>query len=186
MHALVDDTHPLSSKLIFAPDQKDSLNDGFLNAYELYNMSINADMVVLSACNTGYGKITRGEGVMSLSRAFRYAGCKSLVMSLWQADDKTTATIMKLFYQNLAAGQQKDEALRHAKLSYLDHADPLTAHPYFWDAFIVSGNIDKIEDSGLMARVGYRWLIFGILILSILSYFAYFMIKRTSLSHTPH
>ena len=144
MHAIVDEKNPLESKLIFY-NNGDSTNDGFLNAYELYNMDLNADMAVLSACNTGYGRLAQGEGVMSLSRAFSYAGCRSLVMSLWEANDKSTAEIMRLFYKNLYDGNTKDEALRKAKLSFLNQADPLTAHPLFWGGFIVNGDVSPIN-----------------------------------------
>ena len=100
MHAIIDEENPLQSKLIFTQDQ-DTLEDGFLNAYELYNMRLTAEMAVLSACNTGFGKLVRGEGVLSLGRAFAYAGCPSIVMSLWPAQDKATADIMRYFYQGL-------------------------------------------------------------------------------------
>lgn len=95
-HAIVDDENPMYSKLALAPDTT-TQEDGFLNTYELYNMQLDANMVVLSACNTGYGKLIRGEGIMSLARGFIYAGCPSIVMSLWPVDDQSTSTIMKDF-----------------------------------------------------------------------------------------
>ena len=100
-----------------------------------------ADLAVLSACETGGGRYTRGEGIVSLGKAFRYAGCENIVMSLWKVNDRTTADIMKLFFQNLGAGMGKDEALRQAKLSFLNDAENrYFAHPNYWSAFILSGD----------------------------------------------
>lgn len=164
LHALVDDKNPMHSRLIFADNESDTLDDGFLNAYELYNMDINADMVVLSACNTGFGQVEKGEGVMSLSRAFSYAGSKSLVMSLWSANDQTTTTLMEYFYQALKQGKTKDAALREAKLKYLQSADPLLAHPYYWGAFIVSGDLQPLKSDRLSTIIFWSGLVFLLLI----------------------
>lgn len=98
---LTDDANPQMSKLLFTYNKSDSLEDNDLLASEIYAMHLNADLAVLSACETGYGKINRGEGVMSLSRAFTYAGVNATVMSLWQVDDRTTSEIMLYFYENL-------------------------------------------------------------------------------------
>ena len=143
MHALVDEENPLRSKLIFS-QSADTTDDGFLHAYELYNLRLNAELAVLSACNTGFGPLSEGEGVTSLSRAFSYAGCKSIVMSLWPAQDKSTLDIMSLFYKGLSEGLSKDQALRQAKLQYLENADDLFASPFFWANFVVSGNTQPL------------------------------------------
>jgi CHAT domain-containing protein len=157
MHAVADAVHPMESKLIFAV-AADSIEDGFLNAYELYNMKLHADLAVLSACNTGFGVLRKGEGVMSLSRAFSYAGCKNLVMSLWKTDDKSTAEIMALFYSHLDKGLMIDEALRLAKLDYLASADPLRAHPYFWAAFVANGPMEAVQSSSTYRNI-LLWLL---------------------------
>jgi CHAT domain-containing protein len=143
MHALVDEENPLRSKLIFS-QSADTTDDGFLHAYELYNLRLNAELAVLSACNTGFGPLSEGEGVTSLSRAFSYAGCKSIVMSLWPAQDKSTLDIMSLFYKGLSEGLSKDQALRQAKLQYLANADDLFASPFFWANFVVSGSTQPL------------------------------------------
>ena len=95
-HAITNDLLPSYSKLLLSKNDLGK-EDGILYAYELYNLRINADLVVLSACNTGYGKINQGEGVMSLSRGFAYAGCPNLVTSLWAASDQSSANIIKKF-----------------------------------------------------------------------------------------
>jgi CHAT domain-containing protein len=110
MHAVVDDEDPMNSKLVFT-QSTDSLEDGLLHAYELYDMQLPADLVVLSACETGYGQLARGEGIMSLARAFSYAGCPSVVMSHWSINDASTAKLMEYFYAHLAEGLPKDVAL---------------------------------------------------------------------------
>jgi len=96
MHGFVDKNNPTNSGLIFSRmSSQDTLaEDGYLYAHELYNMDINSKLAVLSACNTGYGKFTKGEGVMSLAHAFSYAGCPSIVMSHWNVDDESTAKLM--------------------------------------------------------------------------------------------
>lgn len=165
MHALLDDQNPMYSKLIFSPGA-DSASDGLLTAAELYNLNIPAQLAVLSACNTGYGKILAGEGVMSLSRAFAYAGCPSTLMSLWRVPDQATSELMFGFYQSLAAGKSKAEALREAKLKYLAEVKSTSlAHPFYWAGFVQMGNPlpiqkrsigDKIE-SALIAFGDYAW-----------------------------
>jgi CHAT domain-containing protein len=143
MHALIDDENPMTSKLVFT-STTDSIEDGFLNAYELYNMKLNADLVVLSACETGYGKFEKGEGIMSIGRAFSYAGCPSVVMSHWLVDDEATVHIMDAFYKNLSEGLDKDEALRAAKLQFLKGAHPLKQHPAFWAGFVILGDVSPV------------------------------------------
>ncbi len=145
MHAEMDDVNPMYSHFIFNT-ANDSLNDGILTAAELYNLPLNADLAVLSACNTGFGTIKKGEGIMSLSRAFRYAGVPATVMSLWKVPDEATSKIMGSFYQFLKEGDTKDSALRRAKLAYLDQAiTPEQKHPFYWAGFVATGDMEKIE-----------------------------------------
>ena len=144
LHAQASDEHPLLSSFYFS-GANDSMRQ--LYAYELYRMPLNAQLAVLSACNTGTGKWIRGEGIMSLSRCFQFAGCPSMLTSLWAIDDQSTAELMQRFYQHIQAGQTKDEALRQAKLEYLESADPATAHPAFWAAFTLIGNTAPLESA---------------------------------------
>ena len=144
MHALVDDQDPMHSRLVFSQDATDTLEDGYLNAYELYDMELPADLAVLSACETGFGKLAQGEGIMSLARAFAYAGCPSIVMSHWTVDDASSARLMDYFYRYLSEGLTKDEALRQAKLIYLETAPAQDTHPFFWGNFVVIGDPSPI------------------------------------------
>ncbi|MGI9545015.1 MAG: CHAT domain-containing protein, partial [Cyclobacteriaceae bacterium] len=167
MHALVDEENPWRSKMIFSQNS-DTIEDGFLHAYELYNLRLNAEMAVLSACNTGFGPLSKGEGVMSLSRAFSYAGCQSIVMSLWPAQDKATTEIMTLFYQGLADGLSKDQALRTAKLDYLENSEDLFLHPFYWANFVVSGDTSAL--TGKTSWGLYSIGLLGMILIGLLIY----------------
>ncbi|RXJ43787.1 CHAT domain-containing protein [Gelidibacter gilvus] len=142
MHSNIDELQPEFSSLNFYGD-----SDNRLFISELYNESLDADMAVLSACDTGSGFYENGEGVISLSRAFSYAGVPSTVMSLWKVDDEATAKIMSYFYEHLKKGETKDEALKNAKLDYLKHTDDdLLRHPYYWSGFVITGNTDALVE----------------------------------------
>ncbi len=144
MHGILNEANPSNSALVFSEDGT-AAEDDFLHVYELMQMDLQADLVVLSACETGFGKFEQGEGVMSLARAFMYTGSKSLLMSLWQVNDQATAALMQSFYQNLAKGQNKAVALQRARIDYLQQAQGLSAHPAFWSAFIQLGDTAPIQ-----------------------------------------
>jgi len=137
-------------------------DEEYLTALELYALRLRADMVVLSACETGIGKLQRGEGVMSLARAFAYTGIPATTMSLWSVDDRATSQIMVHYYKHLKSGQTKDEALRNAKLYFLKHdvEENRHQHPYYWAAFVHIGNADALAQ-------GPNWW-FGLLALALL------------------
>ena len=147
MHTVINDSLPMFSKLVFSKSDSQTADDGFLNTYEIYNMKLKARLAVLSACQTGSGKLQKGEGVMSLARGFIYAGCPSIVMTLWQVEDQSGTGIMSNFYHFLANGKRKDVALRMAKLKHLDSADPLTAHPHYWLGYVHIGNAEALYTS---------------------------------------
>ncbi len=117
-----------------------------LYARDLYNYSLNADMVVLSACETGIGKLRRGEGIVSLARAFAYAGAKSIFTTLWQVSDAKTAELMRLFYKNLKKGMGKDAALRQAKLDFLKNNKGEASHPFYWAGMIGIGDMGALRE----------------------------------------
>jgi len=168
MHGLLDQERPILSSLAFSEDQ-DSLEDNFLEAHEISGLELSANLVVLSACETGYGKFQEGEGVLSLARSFMYAGVPALVVSLWKVEDEATADLMKAFYLNLSEGDPKDIALQKAKLSYLkEHSDELN-HPYYWSSFIQLGNTLPIQ----LEKRGLSWyLILSMIILIPIIVFA--------------
>ncbi len=165
MHAEPDLDSPLMSFLRF--EGPDSLEESKFFAYELYNSQIQAKMVVLAACETAFGKLETGEGVYSLTRAFRFAGCPAVVSSLWKADGEATIQFMKAFYKQLEKGKQKSKALQIARSEYLNFASNDKCHPYYWANFVIIGEDDPIESS-----FSWVWMVCGaILFLGTLSFF---------------
>ncbi|MCP4442703.1 MAG: CHAT domain-containing protein [Aureispira sp.] len=158
MHGLLDIENPILSSLAFT-ENGDSVENNFLQAYEISKMELNAELVVLSACETGYGKFETGNGIASLARAFMYAGAPSLIVSLWQVNDQATSMIMQDLYKNLATGTNKAAALRQAKLDYIQNAKGIAGHPAFWSPFIQIGDSQPIE----VAQKGSLWQKFGLL-----------------------
>jgi CHAT domain-containing protein len=166
MHTIMRDDNPLYSLLAFTNVEEDSIEDNRLYAYEIYNMKLNAQMAVLSSCNSGTGEMKKGEGMMSLARGFIYAGCPSIIMTLWQVADKSSSELMTSFYKYLKRGKSKQEAMRLAKIEYLDKADDLTSNPYFWSGFVVLGDSSPIYNkSGII-----YWAIVILAFAGILTY----------------
>jgi len=137
-HGAFNDAAPLFSRLWLAPGGEE---DGRLNVHEVYGLDLDrADLVVLSACQTQVGDLSAGDEVVGLTRAFLY-GAPTVVSSLWSVDDEATGTLMARFYEHLLAGKGKAEALQAAQAEVrADPAHPEWAHPYYWAAFVLSGD----------------------------------------------
>lgn len=133
-HGFFESASPLNSGLFLA---KDSENDGLLTVDELYSLRLDADLVTLSACETGLGKINSGDDVVGLARGFLYAGSNTIMASLWQVEDRATAYLMTEFYSNLKKNNKRD-ALREAQLATKKQYE----HPFFWAAFQLTGMAD--------------------------------------------
>jgi CHAT domain-containing protein/Tfp pilus assembly protein PilF len=140
-HGLIDDKKPARSSIILSLDQ-DPAEDGFLQMREVFDLKMNADLVVLSACQTGLGQFIRGEGIEGLSRAFFYAGSSSVLMSLWAVNDQATYQLMERFYRHLKSSENPMNALRRAKLEMI--GSKILSHPYYWAGFILNGKPDGI------------------------------------------
>jgi CHAT domain-containing protein len=140
MHADMNETNPLESALIFS--KRDTLaGDNKLTTNEIYALDLNNNyLMVLSACNTAVGKWHRGEGIMSVSRAFSFAGCKSLFATLWSVAEGDAGKLTQLFYKNLKAGMDKDIALQKAQIQHFRHKAP-----YQWAFPIMTGDVQKID-----------------------------------------
>jgi CHAT domain-containing protein/Tfp pilus assembly protein PilF len=138
-HGLLDDQHPeLSGLVLSLVDEAGRPQDGFLRLNEIYNLRLNADLVVLSACQTGLGKDVRGEGLVGLARGFMYAGAQSVAASMWKVDDVATRDFMKIFYNQMFKSRLRPAAaLRAAQLEMLNTTQ--WRAPYYWAAFVVQG-----------------------------------------------
>jgi CHAT domain-containing protein len=142
----VRDDLPMSSGLLLAAGEGE---DGLLQAHEVLGLSLAADLVTLSGCRTGRGGLRRGEGIVGLSRSFLGAGASSVVVSLWDVDDRSTPLLMETFYRRLAAGAPPAEALLAARRALFQAAGERTlvfrsrpvsyAHPRYWAPFILVG-----------------------------------------------
>ena len=139
-HGILNEERPPLSGIIFSqPVDSTETEDGILYAAETYNLDLNADLVVLSSCESGTGKLMRGEGLMALTRGFLFSGATNLVVSLWKIDDKSTAELMVEFYKNILNSQSYSQALRQAKLKLI--RNPLTAFPNLWSGFVLLGRL---------------------------------------------
>ncbi len=155
VHGELDAFSPSYSRLWFGDEESEALT-----AMEIYDLPLRAHLAVLSACNSGLGDPFFGNGMLSLAQAFRMAGVGSTVMSLWEVPDRESAEIMEYFYLHLKGGSSKDEALRQAKLTYLENQiDPALKHPYYWAGFVILGDYDPISSS--------PWFYWGLLLLLI-------------------
>jgi CHAT domain-containing protein len=155
MHSILNESDYEESNLLFQNEEKVSFK-------ELYALNFPSELVVLSACNTGVGKLQNGEGLMSISRALNYAGVKSLVHSLWQVPDKETAELMGYFYAYLSDSNPKNEALALAKQQFIQK-NPAKNHPYYWAGFVLNGNIDAVDNQNVMLIFG----LFGVLVIGL-------------------
>lgn len=170
-HAIFDDTAPEYSYLAFA--QNGNAAEDLLYVADLYNLQLDADLVTLSACESGIGDLKRGEGFLSLARGFFFSGAASIASTLWKINDASATTLMTSFYKNLSKGEAKDLALQNAQIEFLDNnRDNALSHPYYWSAFVISGNT-------LALSLPYNWIWFILVTLVVLvSGYLYFKTKK--------
>ena len=162
-HACMNNNDPLDSRIFF------SQND-FINTEDIYNLQINAKMTMLSACQTGLGRVYNGEGMISLARAFQYAGCPSVTMSLWSVADASTTEMTTIYYSYLNDGLSKNKALQQAKLDFINAQSPSKQHPFFWAGFVHLGDFSPLENSGMG---GNKFLFLGVGIVIFLGIFIF-------------
>jgi CHAT domain-containing protein len=160
-------THANYSKTPTLYFSKDSLK-----LHELYTYKSNADLVVLSACETNLGEVKKGEGVLSLARGFFYSGAKSVVSSLWNVNDQSTTSIMTSFYKNLKEGESKSLALTNAKRKYLRNHALSEKSPYYWASFVLIGDTSKTNPPN------NNHLFYNLLLIILTSIFFYTLKKR--------
>lgn len=173
-HAQVDDSDPSKSFIAFFPDSKDYK----LFTEELYNLDLSkTQLVILSACEAGNGKLLAGEGLLSLSRGFSYAGCPAVITTLWKAHDESSAWISSRIHKYLNDGLEKAEAVRKAKIDFRNSdLGKAFDHPYYWANFILIGNDAPLQISFWNK---YQWqLILGFVVLVLIAFLAYKKSKR--------
>jgi len=158
-HTIINDSIPELSGIFFSdvPGENGMTKENgeeVIYVNEIFNLNMDAELVILSACETGTGKLLRGEGLMSIGRAFKYAGCPNLIMSLWKINDRSASEIINRFNRNLKKGQNKDVALRNAKIDYINSTEMHgRAHPFFWSAFIMIGEIKPLFHKSRIAFI---------------------------------
>lgn len=167
-HAEMDPSYPMYSRLVLSkggaglePD-----DDGYLHAYEIYELDLRAQLAVLTACESGAGKEEAGEGIRSLGASFAYAGCPSMVVALWNIDEKVTAQIITRFHELLEEGLPKHAALRQAKLDFLAKAKDDLLHPYYWAGLVLIGDVNPVVQDRSWWR--FWWVGVGLLLITIL------------------
>ena len=171
-HAIFDDTAPEYSYLAFS--QNKSQDEDLLYVADLYNLKVDADLVTLSACESGLGDLKRGEGFMGLARGFFYSGAASIASTLWKINDASSATLMGSFYKNLSKGDAKDVALQEAQLNFLNtNRDNGLSHPYYWSGFVISGSTVPLATS-----YNWIWIIIGTIILLTVGFYYFIARKR--------
>jgi CHAT domain-containing protein/tetratricopeptide (TPR) repeat protein len=138
LHADINEAEPLYSKLYFSSDDAEKTESMF--AYEIFEYPMKAKLLVLSGCNTGYGKLEFGEGMENLARAFFYNGVENIIATHWSVADRSSANLIDYFYSYLLKNEPADVAMQKAKIDFLMYEDPLRSQPYYWAGYICIGN----------------------------------------------
>jgi CHAT domain-containing protein len=158
-HAEANNQYPEYSRLIFAKDLDHPTSDNSLYLFDIYNYDLSADLAVLTACETGKPGFFPGEGMISMAHAFNYAGSESILTGLWKIDEQASTMITQFFYDKLAEGMTKDEALRQAKLTYLATAEGRMLAPQYWAGLVIMGNTAAIDMKKKSLIKDYWWVL---------------------------
>lgn len=173
MHGNIDLNEPMLSNLVFNKNEFQNL----LYASDIMDMNFNSELIVLSACNTGIGKLVQGDGIQNLSKAFAFSGISNILMTLWSVPDVQTALIDELFFDDLKNGKRIDDALLNAKKTFLKTMPENRSHPFYWSAYIASGEMLSISFYQ-SNNIYYYFLMFFALIIVVL----FFYYKKNSSS----
>lgn len=175
MHSISDTANSRYSYILFGNDGKGEESRRLYN-YEISLSRLNSPMVVLSACNSGTGTLYSGEGLMSLARGFILAGASSVIKTAWEINDEASSEIIKDFYKYLSKGKQKNEALRLAKLDYLESVTPSRKNPYYWAAYEVLGDNAPVSNNNKSIVI----LLTVVLVLPGAGYLIFYFRRRRS------
>ncbi len=178
-HGESNNLSPEFSRLIFAktPDGLNDYDENSLYTYEIYNTNLSSNLAILTACETGKPTYQPGEGMISLAHAFNYAGSESILTTLWEIDEISSTQIVGYFYDFLAEGLPKDEALKKAKLKYLSTAEGRAASPQYWAGLVLIGDTAPIELQHSFNPLW--WWVAGLMLLAV---FILFLLKRKKIS----
>ncbi|MBV6405786.1 MAG: CHAT domain-containing protein [Flavobacteriales bacterium] len=165
-HAEMNPRDPMYARLVLSKGDPEggTDDDGYLHAYEIYALDLHAQLAVLTACETGAGTDEAGEGVRSLGYGFAYAGCPSLVMALWNIDEKVTADLVAGLYEHLADGMPRHKALRQAKLDHVMQARDELVLPYYWAGLVLVGDVTPVR---FESRPVWPWLLAGLAVVAV-------------------
>ena len=165
-HSFLLKNQPL---IVFSQNKNDN-EDGYLETGEILQLKLNSDLVVLSSCRSGMGAVDEAEGVLGMQKSFFAAGTKSIMVSLWDVNDKYTSLFMQSFYKYLSEGFDKSESLQKAKLFFKKN---YSANPYYWSAFILSGDVSKINIIKASSTNFLLYILAGVFISIVGGYFFY-------------
>jgi CHAT domain-containing protein/Flp pilus assembly protein TadD len=163
-HSFLHKDQPL---IVFSQNKTDK-EDGYLETGEILQLKLNSDLVVLSSCRSGLGAVDEAEGVIGMQKSFFEAGAKSIVVSLWDVNDKYTSLFMESFYKYLSEGFDKSESMQKAKIFFKNN---YSANPYYWSAFILSGDVSKIKNLRTVSSNYLIYILTGIFFSIVLIYF---------------
>jgi len=175
MHSITDSQSPEFNALVASPIASNG-SDGLFHNYEIMHYNLNNPFVVLSACNTGTGKLMRGEGIQSLAKSFILAGSAGVLNTLWAQNDASAQVLIKYFYEHLHKKTNPANALNQAKIKYLQTTDPLMTHPYYWSGYICIGDPSV---AGIKKTIAIPLVLTGAAIVFIIL-FLFYLKKRNS------
>ncbi len=168
LHTELSRKDPMFSKLLFNSTGMKGVEPLFI--HNLFGFMFKTKLMVLSGCNSGYGRLQKTEGVMSLARIFFYCGINNIIVTQWAIADKSSSALMNKFYKYLSEGNSVDIALQKAKIDYLETTDPLMHHPYYWSGYVLVGDpISSEVDKGNVKYFVYIALVLFIILLVLYS-----------------
>jgi CHAT domain-containing protein/tetratricopeptide (TPR) repeat protein len=184
-HGIVDSDNPeLSGLVLSRVDRDGNRQNGFLRLPDIYNLDLNANLVVLSACRTGLGKAVTGEGLVGLTQGFMYAGAKGVIGSLWKVDDEATSELMSGFYSSmLKDGLTPSAALQASKVAMLKQKR--WQSPFYWSAFVLQGEYERLPDSGEGSHKRAYLLTAAAILMLVFVSFGFYRLTRTRRPQPP-
>ncbi|RYD82848.1 MAG: CHAT domain-containing protein [Sphingobacteriales bacterium] len=168
-HAESNNNFPEFSRLIFAKDPQKANAENAVYLFDIYSCDLSSNLAVLAACESGKPGYQDGEGMISMAHAFNYAGSESILTGLWKIDEQASANITDRFYKNLQEGMSKDEALRQAKLHYLQNNDGRLLNPQYWAGLVIMGDTSPVQLKPSFSK--WIWIAGGVAAIALIVFF---------------